>query len=103
MAGEVCGALSGAALAIGLLYGEQEPEAVTHLTGEFVQRFADMNGAVRCSDIIGFNLGNVDKTPSLGDLKGMLKFGMRGGKKMCHEIVSRAVEVLLDQLEEWES
>jgi IS30 family transposase len=41
MAGEVCGALSGGALAIGLLYGQDQDEAVLHLTEQFMHQFAE--------------------------------------------------------------
>jgi len=67
-----------------------------------MQCFAEQNGAVRCSEIIGFNLSNIQTTANLISLKGLLRFGMQGGKKMCNGIVSSTVEILLDQLEEWE-
>lgn len=103
MVGEVCGAASGAVLALGLLYGEQQDEAVTYLSEQFMQCFAEQNGAVRCSEIIGFNIGSIKTTANLSSLKGLLRFGMQGGKKMCDGIVSSTVEILLDQLEEWEN
>jgi C_GCAxxG_C_C family probable redox protein len=103
MVGEVCGALSGGALAIGLLYGQDQDEAVLHLTEQFMRRFAERNGAVRCADIIGFNISNMDTDVNLSSLKGLLMFGARGGKKMCNKVVTSAVEALLDELEEWES
>jgi C_GCAxxG_C_C family probable redox protein len=103
MVGEVCGALSGGALAIGLLYGQDEGEAVTHLTEQFMHRFAERNGAVRCSDIIGFNIGSIETVADFNSIKGLLMFGMRGGKKMCNKIVRGRVETLLEELEEWES
>lgn len=102
MVGEVCGAVSGAVLALGLLYGEEDPEIVTYQTEEFVHTFSEMNGAVRCEDIIGFNFGSMDKTTDINSLKGLLKFGLRGGKKMCKGIVSSSVEIIIDQIEEWE-
>ena len=40
MAGEVCGALSGAVLAIGLIYGEDQEEAVPHLAESFMNLLA---------------------------------------------------------------
>lgn len=103
MAGEVCGALSGGALAIGFLYGQDDEEAVTYLVEQYMQRFADCQDAVRCSDIIGFNIGSINSSADLNGLKGLLKFGFRGGKKMCNGVVSSAVEALLDELEEWDS
>jgi len=58
----VCGAVSGGVLAIGLLYGQDQageamPEAYTK-TAEFVRRFAEVNGAVRCIDIIGLDVSS---------------------------------------------
>jgi C_GCAxxG_C_C family probable redox protein len=103
MVGEVCGALSGGALAIGLLYGQDDDETVTHLTEQFVHRFAERNGAVRCSDIIGFNIGSIETAEDLNSIKGLLMFGMRGGKKVCNGVVSSAVEALLEELEAWEA
>jgi C_GCAxxG_C_C family probable redox protein len=102
MAGEVCGAVSGAVLAIGLLYGKDQAEAATHLTEQIMCRFAEQNGAVRCSDIIGFNLGGIDTAADLDGIKGLLIFGFRGGKKMCNGVVSSAVRVLLEELNDWE-
>ena len=55
LAGEVCRALSGDILAIGLIYGEGQPEAATYLTEQFMHRFTEQNGVVRCTDISGFN------------------------------------------------
>lgn len=103
MAGEVCGALSGAALAIGLIYGREDIELVHHLVEQFMHCFADRHGAVRCSDIIGFNIGRVNNHVDLRSIKGMLQFGARGGKKMCKGVVVTSVETLLEQLEDWES
>jgi C_GCAxxG_C_C family probable redox protein len=103
MAGEVCGALSGGVLSIGLLYNQEGEEEVKYLTEQFMHRFVDQHGAVRCSDIIGFNIGSIEKTADLKSLRGLLTFGMRGGKKMCNQVVRSAVEALLDELEEWEA
>ena len=102
MAGEVCGAVSGAVMALGLKYGEEDPEIVTHLSGEFVKHFAEKNGAVRCHDIIGFNIGRIDKVADFSSIKGLIKFGMRGGKEMCKGILSSAVEIVMDDIQEWE-
>jgi C_GCAxxG_C_C family probable redox protein len=102
--GEVCGAVSGGVLAIGLKYGEDQPEAAKHLSEEFVVRFEEANGAVRCRDILGFDMNSMEEgNADLSSLKGMLSFGFRGGKNVCDGVVSSAVEELLDMLEDWES
>jgi C_GCAxxG_C_C family probable redox protein len=103
MAGEVCGAASGAALAIGLLYGEDQAEAVPHLTEQFMHRFAARNGAVRCIDIIGFNIGSANSEFEIGSLKDLFLFLTRGGKRACNGVVSNAVQALLEVLNDWES
>ena len=102
MAGEVCGAASGAVMAIGLLYGKDQGEAVHPLTEQFMQRFAERNGTVRCIDIVGFNAAGASKGEDMSIVKGLLWFLARGGKRVCKKAVSSAVEVLLEQLEEWE-
>ena len=102
--GEVCGAVSGGVLAIGLLYGEDQPEAANHLTEEFVGRFEERNSAVRCRDILGFDVNSMEEgNADLSSIKGLLKFGFRGGKNMCDEVVGSAVEELLDLLENWDA
>ena len=103
MAGEVCGALSGAALAIGLLYGEEQPEAASHLTEQFMSRFAEMHGSVRCIDIVGFNVSSVSARVEIADAKQLLSWLARGGKRACNKVVRNAVEVLLEELNEWEA
>lgn len=92
--GEVCGAVSGAALAIGLLYGQDQPEATHHLTREFMRQYAEQNGAVRCIDITGVDMGSA---------MGLLLYLVKGGKKKCNRVVGSAVQVLLELLEYWES
>lgn len=103
MAGEACGAVSGAVLAIGLLYREEQPEAATHLTEEFMRRFAERNGAVRCIDIIGFNIGSASTDFEIGSAKDFFLFLALGGKRTCNKVVRNTVEVLLEELNEWES
>jgi C_GCAxxG_C_C family probable redox protein len=103
MVGEVCGAVSGAVLGIGLLYGEEQPEAVAHLAEQFVQRFREENGATRCLDIVGFNISTIDKGVDLDGIMGIIRFLARGGKRHCKKIVGSAVQVVLEQLNEWEA
>jgi C_GCAxxG_C_C family probable redox protein len=102
MAGEVCGAVSGAVLAIGLLYGDDDPEKATQLTEKFMQRFTESNAAVRCIDIVGFNVGSVSASGEVDDVKKMLLWLARGGKRSCSKIVGRAVEALLETVNQWE-
>jgi C_GCAxxG_C_C family probable redox protein len=102
MAGEVCGAVTGAALAIGLIYGE-DPELATHLTEEFMRRFKERHGKVRCMDIIGFNVGSASTGLEISSKKDFILFLARGGKRGCNKVVRNTVEVLVEQLNAWES
>jgi C_GCAxxG_C_C family probable redox protein len=97
--GEVCGAVSGGVLAISLLYGQDQADAtvVETKTRAFVRRFAELNGAVRCIDIIGFDVNSaIEGGADVSSIKGILLFLVRGGKKMCDGIVSSAVRLLLE-------
>ena len=58
----VCGAVTGAIMVIGLKYGNSLPddneakEKTYELTKEFIGRFKEMYGSVKCSDLIMFNI-----------------------------------------------
>ena len=99
--GEVCGAVTGGVLAIGLLYGQDCPDAVGPMTEEFVRRFAERKGAVRCLDLIGFDISSAMSGDDISSVKGLVWFFVRGGKRICNGAVRCAVQVLLEQWEEW--
>ena len=102
MAGEVCGAVSGAVLAIGLLYEEDQAEAATQFTEQFRRRFAERTGAVRCIDIVGFDISSATTSGEISDVKQLFLWLARGGKRACNKVVSNAVEVLLEELNQRE-
>ncbi len=57
--GETCGALSGALMILGLRYGQDRPEGkeeMYRITREFMDGFKGRHGALRCSDILGFDI-----------------------------------------------
>ncbi len=60
--GEVCGAVTGALMVIGLKYGkvkaedEEAKEKTYRLTQEFARKFRAKHGALRCPDLIGCDL-----------------------------------------------
>jgi hypothetical protein len=90
-------------MAIGLLYGEEEPEAALHLAREFTGRFRGVHGAVRCSDLVGFDMGRAGTAEDLSAVKDLLLYFAKGGKKTCTGFVGSATELVLEQLEDWES
>ncbi len=72
--GYMCGALSGATMALGLT-GEQSRPTLYKRVGELIDEFAGMEGAVNCSDL---------KKP---------------GRKPCLELITDAVEILHRHIE----
>jgi C_GCAxxG_C_C family probable redox protein len=99
--GELCGTLNGGALVIGLLHGRDHAdeaeikEAVTIKTAEFVRRFAEVNGAVCCRDLLGLELNTEAGTRQFHDLN------LR--QERCTVVMKNAVQILLELLNEWEA
>jgi C_GCAxxG_C_C family probable redox protein len=60
--GEVCGAVSGAFMVIGLKYGktraedEETKEKAYSLVQEFADRFSSRNGAITCRELLGCDI-----------------------------------------------
>lgn len=60
--GELCGAVAGAFLAIGLKHGRTQPddseakETTYRLMHEFIRRFHSIHGTIVCKELLGFDL-----------------------------------------------
>lgn len=60
--GNICGAVSGAIMVIGLKYGKVEPgdnagtEKTRSLVRQFMREFIVKNGSVNCTDLLGYDL-----------------------------------------------
>lgn len=99
--GELCGTLTGGALTIGLLHGRDRADeaekkaAVTAKTAEFVRRFAEVNGAVCCRDLLGVELNTEAGAQAFQDQNMKVK--------RCSVVMKNAVQVLLELLDEWET
>jgi C_GCAxxG_C_C family probable redox protein len=90
--GETCGAVTGAFMAIGLKYGKTEAsdnpakEKTYSLVTEFSRRFKDIYGSVRCTELLGHDLGTRE--------------GMESARKkdlfntLCVDFVKNAVRIL---------
>jgi C_GCAxxG_C_C family probable redox protein len=58
-AGETCGALSGALLALGLRYGSDRPggkEEMYRLARAFIEQFRAQHGTLLCRDLVGHDI-----------------------------------------------
>jgi C_GCAxxG_C_C family probable redox protein len=62
--GNICGAVSGAIMVIGLKYGKTKQgdnaatEKIRALVREFMQEFTERHGSVNCTELLGYNLSN---------------------------------------------
>jgi C_GCAxxG_C_C family probable redox protein len=65
--GNICGAVTGAIMVIGLKYGKIETgddaatEKTRTLTRRFITEFTTRNGSINCTDLLGCNLSNPDE------------------------------------------
>lgn len=96
--GEVCGALTGGVLILGLTHGRRRAEDIEaknktySKVGELVNNFAAANGAVRCRDLIGLDLTSDE---------GVLEFYAQNmQEEKCNRIVKNAVTAILELLDE---
>ena len=90
--GEVCGAVTGGIMAIGLKYGQSnanEMEAKTNtnkIVKEFCDKFKAKNGTICCRDLINCNLG---------EEKGMNYANETGAfKNICPKMIKDSVDLL---------
>lgn len=96
--GEVCGAVSGAVMALGLKYGhsiENDLETKTKayaLTKEFNRRFEERNGSIVCKTLLGYNSSIPEELVIIKE-KGLFD-------KICPKLITDAVEILEEILEE---
>lgn len=97
--GEVCGAASGALMALGLRYGEARgdkaaKERAYAAAAEFVRRFEERCGALRCRDLIHADM----TTPEgLADARERKVFSTE-----CPRFLAAAVEIAEELLKEGE-
>lgn len=97
--GEVCGAVSGAIMLIGLKYasaiadpGDQHSKRLTYeLSHRFMEQFISRAGAICCRDLIGFDFSSIKKHQNIMDIN-------RDLFENCPGFVQTAVEILEDIL-----
>ena len=90
--GEMCGAVSGALMVLGLKYGhfesennEQKSRAYAIAT-EFTKRFRELNGSIVCRDLLGYDLTKPEDSACIRE-KSLFR-------TICPEMIRSAVEVL---------
>jgi C_GCAxxG_C_C family probable redox protein len=96
--GEICGAVSGALMVIGLANGQTTPEDKTakertyQLTRQLIAEFTRRKGSIRCCDLLGCQIGTPD---GLRQAQEQNLF-----KTVCPGLVAEASEILTGMLDE---
>jgi C_GCAxxG_C_C family probable redox protein len=87
--GNVCGAITGALMVLGLKYGENIQE-ITRISNQFIDEFTAIHGSIVCRELIGDDLLNVEN---------VRKAFQEGAFKKCIRIVNDAAKLLEKQVE----
>ncbi len=95
--GDVCGACTGALMALGLAYGNSDPAdmerrlAAKQKSSEFLDEFKRRNGSFICNDLLGCDL-NTDDGRKAARENGLFV-------KLCPRFVESAAEIVVEMLE----
>ena len=90
--GEVCGALTGALMVLGMLYGQSDKahpkdrEQANFVTNEMMERFADLCGSCRCNELLGYDISTPEGAAAAKADKLFIEF--------CPKMVEKAVDIL---------
>jgi len=90
--GEVCGAVSGAIMVIGLKYGhylkgDTDSKSKTYdLTSEFEKRFEERYRSIRCKEILGYDVTNEEDMIAIREQDLF--------KRICPEVIKEAISIL---------
>ena len=97
---EMCGAVSGALMVLGLKYGhyqsdntEQKSRAYA-IAVEYTKRFKEQNGSIVCRNLLGYDLTNPEEAACIKERN---LFG-----DICPKMIQSAVELLESILAEYE-
>lgn len=90
--GEICGAVTGAFMVIGLKYAktraedEEKKEKTYRLVKEFVSRFKNRNGSIVCRELLGFDISTPE---GMEQIKERNLFSV-----LCPKFVQDSAEIL---------
>ena len=90
--GEICGAVSGALMVLGLKYGHfqsdnnQQKSRAYDIAVEFTKRFKEANNSIVCRDLLGYDLTVPEELACIKE-KNLFK-------DICPKLIRSAVEVL---------
>ena len=89
--GNVCGAITGALMALGLKYGENV-QAVTRISNQLMDEFIAIHGSIICRELVGYDLWNDEN---------LRKAFQEDVFKKCTEYVTDTAQ-LVEKYAEWE-
>jgi C_GCAxxG_C_C family probable redox protein len=96
--GQLCGAVSGALMVLGLNYGhhhsdnkEQKAKAYS-LAVEFNNRFREINSSIVCKELLGYDLSDPDEMAAIKE-KNLFK-------TVCPKMIADAVTILEQMVSE---
>lgn len=95
---EMCGAVSGALMVLGMMFGHCESEnndaksRAYRISEQFMNRFIEKNGSVVCRDLLGYDLTLPDDKKIIAE-KNLFK-------TRCPELIASAVQVLEEIISE---
>lgn len=99
--GEMCGAVAGALMVIGLLYGHSDGNDLDSkakayaLSEEYMNRFIKENGSVVCRELLGLDLSKPDE---MAIIREQDLFHTR-----CPEMIRSAADILDELLKEYKN
>ena len=97
--GEMCGAVSGALMVLGLIYGHTDENDTASknraysITAEFMTRFAKANGSVVCRELLGHNVSKPDEMAKIKEKK---LFSTK-----CPQLIRSSANILDELLEKY--
>jgi len=89
--GEVCGAVTGALMTLGLKYGSEiadDEEKIRQASQKLIQHFKEENGSLLCRDLLGYNLNapeELEKARNSGVFN-----------RVCPQLVRKATQLTTD-------
>lgn len=95
--GETCGAVTGAIMLIGLKYGKVRvddtaaKEKTYALVQEYKRQFVELNGSVRCKELLGYDISIPEEMNTAGE-KNLFK-------TLCPKLVKDSAEIVEKLLE----
>ncbi len=94
--GDMCGAVTGAIMVLGLRYGsnlfnDDTARLTTYQNVQrYIQRFKSTHGSIQCANLLGYDLSDPQQLQAVREKKLF--------DRLCPELVSDAAQILLEML-----